>query len=251
MKRLATIGTIAVFIGIVVVVNKFEPRRVAEQRLNQEEDVSELMQEIEELEEQQTALLAGDPESAEIFSVQFDCSNGTFVVECYPEWSPLGAAQFKVAVKAGVYNEARFFRVLPDFIVQFGIPGNPEVAAEWEIKTILDEPVKQSNTKGMVTFAKSSAPNSRTTQIFINLGDNIGPPPKPNLDASGFSPFGKVISGMEVAEAINAEYAERPVQDMIQTRGNAYLKENFPNLDYIIRATVLSAEESEAAGQAP
>lgn len=244
MKRLATIGTIAVFIGIVVVVNKFEPRRVAEQRLNQEEDVSELIQEIEELEEQQTALLAGDPESAEIFSVQFDCSNGTFVVECYPEWSPLGAAQFKVAVKAGVYNEARFFRVLPDYIVQFGISGNPEVANEWEIKTILDEPVKQPNEKGTITFAKSSAPNSRTSQVFINLADN-----SQGLDSLGFSPFGKVISGMDVVEGINGEYAERPVPDMIRTRGNAYLKENFPNLGYIIRATVLSAEQSEDAKQ--
>ncbi len=246
MKRLATIGTIAVFIGIVVVVNKFEPRRVAEQRLNQEEDVSELIQEIEELEEQQTALLAGDPESAEIFSVQFDCSNGTFVVECYPEWSPLGAAQFKVAVKAGVYNEARFFRVLPDYIVQFGISGNPEVANEWEIKTILDEPVKQPNEKGTITFAKSSAPNSRTSQVFINLVDNSR-----GLDSLGFSPFGKVISGMDVVEGINGEYAERPVQDMILTRGNAYLKENFPNLDYIIKATILTSEESEDAEQAP
>lgn len=246
MKRLATIGTIAVFIGIVVVVNKFEPRRVAEQRLNQEEDVSELIQEIEELEEQQTALLAGDPESAEIFSVQFDCSNGTFVVECYPEWSPLGAAQFKVAVKAGVYNEARFFRVLPDYIVQFGISGNPEVANEWEIKTILDEPVKQPNEKGTITFAKSSAPNSRTSQVFINLADN-----SQRLDSQGFSPFGKVISGMDVVEGINGEYAERPVQDMILTRGNAYLKENFPNLDYIIKATILTSEESEDAEQAP
>ena len=103
--------------------------------------------------------------------------------------------------------------------------------------------MKQSNTKGMVTFAKSSAPNSRTTQIFINLGDNA------DLDSMGFSAFGRVISGMEVVEAINAEYAETPAQDMIQTRGNAYLKGNFPNLDYIIKATVRSSEESERAVQ--
>ena len=113
----------------------------------------------------------------------------------------------------------------------------------------MDEPVKQSNVKGTVTFAKSSLPNSRTTQIFINLGNNSGLPF--NLDRQGFAPLGRVISGMDVVEAINAEYGANPVQGMIETRGNAYLKENFPNLDYIIKATILSSEESEDADQGP
>lgn len=248
-RKLVTVAIVAAFVGAVVLVNQFEPSRVAEQRILDEQEVEGLIEKAGILELAQAALLAADPESTDPFSVEFECSNGTFVVECNPEWSPLGAARFKAAVEAGVYDDAAFFRVVPGFVVQFGISGNPEVAAEWAKKTILDEPVKQSNVKGMVTFAKSSLPNSRTTQIFINLGNNSGLPF--NLDRQGFAPLGRVISGMEVVEAINAEYGESPVQDMIETRGNAYLKENFPNLDYIVKATILSSEESEDAAQGP
>ena len=248
-KQLITAGIIAAFVGAVIVVNQLEPSRVAEQRIADEQEVEGLIQKAEELELAQAVLLAVDTELTDPFRVEFECSNGTFIVECHPDWSPLGAARFKAAIEAGVYDEARFFRVVPSFVVQFGISGNPEVAAEWSKKTILDEPVKQSNVKGTVTFAKSSLPNSRTTQIFINLGNNSGLPF--NLDRQGFAPLGRVISGMEVVEAINAEYGESPVPGMIVTRGNAYLKENFPNLDYIVKATILSSDEGEDADQGP
>jgi len=128
---------------------------------------------------------------------------------------------------------------VPGFVVQFGLSGDPEKSMMWESRTIQDEPVITSNARGTITFAKSGAPNSRTTQMFINLGNNT------RLDGMGFSVIGKVIEGMDVVDAINAEYGEQPQQNMVTTRGNAYLKEFFPNLDYINKATVRVVGESE------
>ena len=239
-KHLVTVGIVALFIGAVVVVNTFEPSRVKQQQIVDQEEVEELIRKAEELEAAKSAQeLGGDAKST--YTVEFECSNGTFVVECFSDWAPVGVAHLKVAIEAGVYDQARFFRVVSNRVVQFGIAGDPELSAVWREKNILDEPVKQSNTKGMVTFAKSGAPNSRTTQIFINLGDNV------QLDGMGFAPVGRVISGMEVVEAINAEYGETPpgVQTQIETLGNKYLDENYPNLDFIIKATIVSSEETE------
>ncbi len=241
-KNLITLGIIVLFIGAVVLVNIFEPSRVREQRIAEQEEVEGLLQTANEIEAMRPPRkLTLEAEST--YTVEFGCSNGTFVVECYADWAPVGVARFQEAIEAGVSDEARFFRVIPGYVVQFGVSGDPALAAEWREKNIVDDPVKQSNTKGTVTFAKSNAPNSRTTQIFINLGENWGPPNR--LDAGGFAPIGRVISGMEVVEKINAEYRDRPNQSQIQMLGNEYLDENFPNLDFIFEVTILSSEETE------
>jgi len=167
------------------------------------------------------------------FKVQFICSNGNFVVECHRDWAPIGADQFYNLVLQGFYDDARFFRVLPGFVVQFGIHGDPAIMAPWRDANIKDEPVKQGNRRGTLTFAKSSMPNSRSTQLFINLGDNSA-----GLDPQGFSAFGEVIDGMDIVESISSKYGEKPNQMMIQEQGNAYLKPNFPEMDYIKEAYI-------------
>ena len=166
------------------------------------------------------------------FVVDVTTSKGAFAIEVNPSWAPNGAARFRELVDAGFYNDARFFRVLTGFVVQFGINGTPATNAMWSTRTIPDDPVMRSNTRGFVTFAQSSAVNSRTTQLFVNLGNNA------RLDAMRFAPFGVVISGMDVVDALNAEYAEAPDQAQISSQGNAYLDANFPRLDSIVTAQV-------------
>ena len=166
------------------------------------------------------------------FTAKFDTTAGVFVVEVTADWSPNGADRFYNLVKNGFYDGARFFRVVPGFMVQFGINGDPAIQKNWEHATILDEKVKQPNARGTITFAKSAAPNSRTTQVFINFKDNS------SLNSQGFSPFGKVISGMEVVDKIYSAYGEKPNQGRIQAEGNAYLSKEFPKLDYIKKATI-------------
>ena len=188
---------------------------------------------------------AGDsePEPGETFQVKFETSKGDFIVEAYSGWAPVGTARFKELVTSGFYDGCRFFRVIPGFMVQWGINGDPKVQKKWVDNTIPDEKVLQKNTRGTISFAKSSAPNSRTAQLFINYGDNTA-----SLNPQGFSPFAKVIKGMDVVDAINAEYGEQPDQGRIQAQGNAYLNKEFPNLDYIIKATILDpATENKAA----
>ncbi len=174
----------------------------------------------------------------ETFRVKFETSTGDFVIEVQRKWSPLGADQFYRLVQEKFYDEARFFRVVPGFVVQFGIAGDPEVHAKWGETNIKDEPVIASNMRGYVTYAKSRDPNSRTTQLFINLQDNQ------RLDEMGFSPFGRVTEGLDVVDKITAEYGEQPVQAIIKSRGNTYLKQRFPRLDFIKKATVLTEGES-------
>jgi peptidyl-prolyl cis-trans isomerase A (cyclophilin A) len=171
------------------------------------------------------------------YKVKFDTSKGSFVVEVHRDWAPNGADRFYNLVKTGFYNDARFFRVISGFMVQFGINGNPQISKVWRDANIKDDPVKASNKRGMITFA-TAGPDTRTTQVFINFGDNAG------LDDQGFAPFGQVISGMEVVDALYAEYGEGapqgggPDQGLVQSQGNAYLKKDFPKLDYIKTATI-------------
>jgi peptidyl-prolyl cis-trans isomerase A (cyclophilin A) len=181
---------------------------------------------------QEVAFQSNKTEAADVYKVKLETTKGDVVIEVHPEWAPSGAEQFKKAVEAGVYNDARFFRVVPGFMVQFGIPGDPAKATEWRAKRIPDDKVTQSNTKGMVTFA-TAGPNTRTSQIFINYGNNQF------LDSQGFSPFGKVVEGMDIVEKIESKHGESPDQGRIQSQGNAYLMKSFPELDYIKKATVI------------
>ncbi len=185
---------------------------------------------------------APKPDSVpEKFVVKFETSKGDVLVAVDRAWSPNGAARFYDAVKAGFYDECRFFRVVPGFMVQWGINGNPKVQSKWRDAEFKDDvvPAKEraSNTRGFITFAKSGKPHSRTTQLFINYADNA------RLDELGFTPFGKVIEGMDVVDKINAKHRERPNQGAIQEEGNAYLKEEFPDLDFIKKATIVEAKK--------
>lgn len=174
----------------------------------------------------------------DVFQARFETSKGDFVVEVHRAWSPQGADRFYNLVANGYYDNVRFFRVIAGFMAQFGIHGEPEVSAVWGEQRIVDDPVVQSNTRGFVSYAMGGA-NTRTTQIFINFGDNS------RLDAMGFSPFGQVVEGMEVVDLINSEYGDTqprgpgPYPPSIQTRGNEYLDVEFPNLDYVMRATIV------------
>jgi peptidyl-prolyl cis-trans isomerase A (cyclophilin A) len=165
------------------------------------------------------------------FKVKFDSSAGPFVVEVHRAWAPNAADHFYALVKAGFYDEARFFRVVPNFMVQFGIAADPAVQAKFK-ESIKDDPVKESNKRGFVTFAQTSAPNSRSTQIFVNYKDNSF------LDSQRFAPFGEVVSGMDAVDKINADAGEKPNQGSITSQGNVYLKASFPKLDYVKKATI-------------
>ena len=170
------------------------------------------------------------------FTVRVESSAGDYTIEVHRDWAPRGAERFYQLVKAGYYDECRYFRVVPDFMVQFGMHGNPETHRQWD-RNIRDDAVKESNKRGFVTFA-TSGKHSRTTQIFINFSDNS------RLDSMGFAPFGKVTEGMEHVDAINPKYGESPDQMSIKDRGNAYLQQNFPDLDYVKKMTIVS-EASE------
>jgi peptidyl-prolyl cis-trans isomerase A (cyclophilin A) len=172
-------------------------------------------------------------EAPAVFRVRFDTSKGPVVAEFHKDWSPQGVQRIYDLVQAKFFDEARLFRMLPGFVVQFGIAADPAVSAQWRNKNIPDEPVKGSNMPGIITYAKGG-PNTRTTQIFINLGNNA------RLDAMGFSPIGQVVEGMDIVETFNGEYDSGPsdAQSQIQAEGNAFLSREFPNLDYIKTATI-------------
>ncbi|MDA0809698.1 MAG: peptidylprolyl isomerase [Planctomycetota bacterium] len=169
----------------------------------------------------------------ETFIVRLETSKGDIDIEVHPAWAPKGAERFRKLVEIGFYDECRFFRVDPNFMVQVGMNGDPALHAKWSENTIKDDPVLQSNLPGFVTFAKTGLPNSRSTQFFINYKDNS------QLDADRFAPFGKVVSGMDVALAIEAKYRELPDQNAIRSAGNDYLKSQFPDLDFIKKASVV------------
>ena len=169
-----------------------------------------------------------DVPASGIFHVEFITTEGKFLVEVNREWAPIGADRFYKLVKDQFFDDTAFFRVVPGFVVQFGLAADPARNKKWS-QELQDEPVLQSNKRGYLTYAKSGMPNSRTTQIFINLGDNSG-----NLDPQGFSAFGRVIEGMDVLERLNDEYGESltNLQGDIRAEGNAFLQSRFPNLSY-------------------
>ena len=179
--------------------------------------------------------------SPDTFKAEFDTTKGKFVIEVTRSLSPKGADRFYNMVRSGYFTDVAFFRVVPGFMCQFGIHGDPGVSAKWREASIEDEPVKSGNTRGAITFAKGG-PNSRTTQLFINFADNS------RLDGQGFPSFGKVVEGMDVVDKINGEYGDGapwgrgPAQQRIQMEGNAYLKKDFPNLDYIKSAKIVPAK---------
>ena len=178
----------------------------------------------------------------DLYQVKFETSCGDFVIEVHREWAPVGADRFHELVTKGFYDECRFFRVVPDFMVQFGINGDPKIQQKWREASIKDDEVTQSNKRGFITFA-TSGPDSRTSQVFINFKDNS------RLDDLGFAPFGKVVEGMDVVDKINPDYRERPNQGSIQSRGNEYLKASFPELDYVKKATIVKDEPAKAKAE--
>jgi peptidyl-prolyl cis-trans isomerase A (cyclophilin A) len=175
------------------------------------------------------------------YQARFETSKGEFIIEVTRAWAPNGADRFYNLVKNGYYDNCRFFRVMADFMVQFGINGDPKLNTLWMGARIPDDPVKQSNRRGYVTFAMGG-PNTRTTQVFINFGDNS------SLDGQGFSPFGRVTKGMNVVDSVYSGYGDGaprgngPDQGRLQMEGNAYLEKSFPKLDYIKTATIVAAK---------
>ncbi|HEV2149841.1 MAG TPA: peptidylprolyl isomerase [Longimicrobiaceae bacterium] len=175
----------------------------------------------------------------ETFRVRFETSRGPFVVEAHRAWAPNGVDRLYHLVRMGFYDDTRFFRVVDRFMVQFGISGDPQVSAAWRERAIPDDPVVKSNRRGFVTFA-TSGPNTRTTQLFVNYGDNLF------LDSQGFAPIGEVVEGMDVVENLWRSYGEGPPrgsgpdQSRIFAEGNAYLQREFPRLDYIESARIVS-----------
>jgi cyclophilin family peptidyl-prolyl cis-trans isomerase len=173
----------------------------------------------------------------DVYKAKFDTSKGPFVIEVHREWAPLGADRFYNLVKNGYYDDCRFFRVIDGFMAQIGMNGTPAIQSAWTSARLQDDPVKQSNKKGFVTFAHAG-PNSRTTQFFINYGDNA------SLDKQGFPPFGQVTSGMDVVEKLYSGYGDGPPrgrgpsQGQITAEGNAYLMKDFPKLDFVKKATI-------------
>jgi peptidyl-prolyl cis-trans isomerase A (cyclophilin A) len=176
----------------------------------------------------------------DLFKVRFETSKGVILIEVHRDWSPHGADRFYNLVQSGYYDGDRFFRVIRGRWVQFGINGDPKIASAWRAQTIPDDPRRKSNARGTIAFA-FAVPNGRATQVFINLQDNSA-----THDPEPFVPFGKVITGMDVADALNGEYGEASgsgiragKQELLFKYGNAYLESQFPRLDYINRAAVV------------
>ena len=171
----------------------------------------------------------------EVFKVKMTTTKGDVIIQVNRGWAPLGADRFYNLIRGGFYKDAAFFRIVPGFVAQFGIPARPDVGAVWENAKIPDDRVLQSNKHGTLTFA-TAGPNTRTTQIFINYGNNTP------LDAMGFAPFGEVVEGMELVDKFFSGYGESPRQELITAQGKAYLDRNFPNLDRIVTAIIMPAE---------
>src|SRR5579862_7790099 len=179
----------------------------------------------------------------EVYKVKFTTTKGDVIVQVNRVWAPMGADRFYNLVRSGFYKDAAFFRIVPRFVAQFGIPARPDVAAVWDHAYLVDDRVTQSNKRGTLTFA-TAGPNTRTTQIFINYSDNT------SLDGQGFAPFGTVIEGMDIVDKFFAGYGEAPDQGRITAQGKAYLDRSFPNLDRIVNAVVMPADAPATAAPA-
>ncbi len=265
-SKLVPLAIVLVIIIGIVVVYEFQPPRLTKSRLK---DALATQEELDRTEARREAVgkaaqaggegqasagiglaaaepvepdVSGGPVS-DVFKVKFECSNGDFVVECHRDWAPIGVERFKALVEEGFFSDVRFFRVVTEprpFVAQFGISGDPAVTRKWRDARIKDDPVKQSNTKGMLTFA-CAGPNSRTTQLFINLGENTVLDDPLAMKGAKFAPIGKVIEGMDVVMSLNDQYQGQltPMQGQIMARGNAFLDERFPGLDYIKSAAIV------------
>lgn len=204
---------------------------------------------LKALTEEQKAAALLNPElhnrmAPEKYAVTLKTTKGDVIVEIYRAWAPTGADRFYHLSEIGYYDQNGFFRYVPNFVVQWGLNGDPAVNTAWKSARITDDKKNgQSNDAGTITFA-TSGPNSRTTQLFINLKDNA------RLDGMGFTPFGKVIKGMDIIKNLNAEYGQKPNQGLITSTGNAYLKAEFPKLDYI-KTIVVAAGAPRLPAKAP
>lgn len=178
---------------------------------------------------QATTAAAG--QAPDSFHVVFETSRGPFTVLINRAWAPKGADRFHELVEQGFFTDEKFFRVVPGFVAQFGLSGDPKHNESWDGKRLMDDSVKQSNVRYTLTFA-TQGPNTRTHQLFLNLADNQ------KLDGMGFAPIGKVVAGMSVVDSLYSEYGEAPDQQFIQTLGNSYLDRTFPKLDYIKSAKI-------------
>jgi peptidyl-prolyl cis-trans isomerase A (cyclophilin A) len=185
----------------------------------------------------------------ETYKVKFATTQGDIIIQVTRAWAPLGADRFYNLVRGGFFTGAPFFRVIPGFMAQFGISADPKVSAVWSNQNITDDPVKESNKRGFVTFAKTSMPNTRSTQLFINYGDNS------RLDSDGFAPIGEVIEGMEVADKFYSGYGGNPDQGALQQMGIIYVQKNMPKVDLIKTARIVPlvppAAATKSATKAP
>lgn len=193
------------------------------------------------------AVLASHAWSQEVYRVQFETTAGNFTFEVHRDWAPQGADRFRELVVTKYFDNSRFFRVVAGRWAQFGIAGDPKISQAWRSRTFPDDTLKQSNTIGYVAFS-NTGPNTRSTQIYINLGDNSAR----NDPENGFAPFAKVVEGLDVVQKLYSGYGETSGggmraghQDKMFDEGNAYLDREFPKLDHLIRATILSPEASK------
>ncbi|MBI2422571.1 MAG: peptidylprolyl isomerase [Candidatus Hydrogenedentes bacterium] len=180
-------------------------------------------------------LTAWPEEAPDVCLMKMELSNGDLLIEVHKEWAPIGAAHFYKLAKLGFYNDSRIFRVVPGFVAQTGIAAEPGLDKQWADENIPDDPATQSNAPGMITFASQMRPNTRSTQFFINTGNNA------NLDSMGFAPFAKVIHGMDVVTKLNSKYGDSPtrMQEPMHEQGNAFVDKTFPGLDYIKRIVLV------------
>jgi peptidyl-prolyl cis-trans isomerase A (cyclophilin A) len=169
-----------------------------------------------------------------LYRARFTTTKGAFVVTVHRAWAPRGADRFYALVRARFYDGQRLFRVVPGFVVQWGISGSPKVSRRWQDAVIPDDPVRHSNTRGTITYA-TAGPNTRTTQVFVNLGDNA------SLDGQGFAPFGTVTSGMRVLGRLYHGYGDAPTgaQGQMAALGESFLRRRYPRLDRILRARIV------------
>ena len=190
-------------------------------------------------EKKEAAPAVSDQKAPDVFQVDFETSKGKVVVEIHRDWAPNGVDHFYTLVKTGFYDGSRFYRTIRNFVAQFGIAGDPKTNALWANASIPDDPVKQHNETGTLTYAATGMPNSRTTQLFFNLRDNTA-----SLDHQGFAPIGRVITGLDVVESFYTGYGSMPPEGegpdpgKIASQGNEYLQSQFPRLDFIQKAAI-------------